>query len=67
VAGAAGGAHRSFASFRDDSYFLSGGAAGGSQAQQAKVKGGGQECPPYAVCRSDENTRSLHCASLRSG
>jgi len=38
MAGAADRVHRSFASLQDDGYFLSGGAAGGSQAQQAKIK-----------------------------
>jgi len=45
MVGAADGVHRSFASLQDDICFLSGGAAGGSQVQQAKVKGGGQERP----------------------
>jgi hypothetical protein len=51
MAGAAGGVHRSFASLQDDSYFLSGGAAGGSQAQPAEVKGG-QERPLYTAVRA---------------
>lgn len=38
MAGAADRVHRSFASLQDDSYFLSGGAAGGSRAQQARSK-----------------------------
>jgi hypothetical protein len=51
VAGAAGRVHRSFASLRDDGCFLSGGAAGGSQAQQAQFKGG-REYPPYTAVRA---------------